>query len=81
MSRADLIAHLYKRRDQRPRGSAGWHDLDRAVLLNRAWGGSAATEAEIRHAVGLVAHHAPELAEDVRAGMAGRHVATAHRDR
>ena len=72
MTRADLIAHLYKRRDQRPRGSAGWHDLDRAVLLlNRAWGGAKATEAELRHAVALVAHHAPELAEDVRTGMGG----------
>jgi len=37
MSAAELIGHLYKRRDQRPRGSVGWHDLDRAVLLlNRA---------------------------------------------
>jgi hypothetical protein len=72
MSAAELIGHLYRRRDQRPRGSAGWHDLDRAVLLlNRAWGGSAATEAEIRHTVGLVKIHAPELAEDVRAGMEG----------
>jgi hypothetical protein len=69
MSASELIAHLYKRRDQRPRGSAGWHDLDRVMLLlNRVWGGAKATEAEIRHAVGLVKMHAPELAEDVRAG-------------
>ena len=71
MTRTDLISRLYQRRDQRPRGSAGWNDLDRAVLLlNRAWGGAKATEAEIRHAVALVAHHAPELAEDVRTGVA-----------
>ena len=67
MTRTDLISRLYQRRDQRPRGSAGWTDLDRAVLLiDRAWGGSVVTEAELRHAVALVTMHAPELALDVQ---------------
>jgi hypothetical protein len=67
MSAAELVSHLYRRRDERQRGSAGWVDLDRAVmLLDRAWSrpGMMATY-ELAEARRLVSRWVPELADDV----------------
>lgn len=67
LSATELIAHLYRRRDERQRGSAAWVDLDRAILLlDRAWSrpGMMAIY-ELAEARRLVARWVPELADDV----------------
>ena len=67
MSAAELVSHLYRRRDERQRGSAGWLDLDRAILLlDRAWSRPGRMVAyELAEARRLVSRWAPELADDV----------------